>query len=82
MKNTPSDILEAHEMAIQALEQQSCTDAISRQAAIDAFCLSEKTRKYGGDHSGYNTMMLYEIQDVIENLPPVTPQAKMQEEEE
>ena len=44
-------------------------DLISRQGAIDAFGLSEKTRKYGGDHSGYNTMMLYEIQDVLESIP-------------
>lgn len=45
-------------------------DTISRQAAIDAFGLSEKTRKYGGDHSGYGTMMLYEIQDTLESLSP------------
>ena len=45
------------------------SDLISRQDAIDAFGLSEKTRKYGGDHSGYDTMMLYEIQDVLESLP-------------
>ena len=44
-------------------------DLISRQAAIDEFGLSEKTRKYGGDHSGYGTMMLYEIQDTLESLP-------------
>ena len=44
-------------------------DLISRQAAIDAFGLSEKTRKYGGDHSGYDTRMLYEIQDILEGLP-------------
>ena len=46
---------------------------ISRQAAIDAFGLSEKTRKFGGDHSGYETMMLYEIQDIIENIPTAEP---------
>lgn len=40
-------------------------DLISRQAAIEAFGLSDKTRKFGGDHSGYETMMLYEIQDTI-----------------
>ena len=51
-------------------------DLISRQAAIDAFGLSEKTRKYGGDHSGYDTRMLYEIQDVLENLPPAEPENK------
>lgn len=43
---------------------------ICKQAAIDAFGLSEKTRKYGGDHSGYDTRMLYEIQDTIESLKP------------
>ena len=51
-------------------------DLISRQAAIDAFGLSERTRKYGGDHSGYDTRMLYEIQDVLENLPPAVPERK------
>ena len=33
--------------------------------------LSEKTRKYGGDHSGYDTRMLYEIQDTIEDAAEV-----------
>ena len=51
-----------------------CDDTISRQAAIDAFGLSEKTRKYGGDHSGYDTRMLYEIQDTLESLPAVQPE--------
>lgn len=49
-------------------------DLISRQDALEAFGLSEKTRKYGGDHSGYATMMMYEIQDTIENLPPIQPE--------
>lgn len=40
------------------------------QDALGAFGLSDKTRKYGGDHSGYDTRMLYEIQDTIESLPP------------
>lgn len=47
-------------------------DLISRQDALDVFGLSEKTRKYGGDHSGYDPMMLYEIQDVLEGLPSVS----------
>lgn len=46
-------------------------DCVSRKTALDAFGLSEKTRKYGGDHSGYDTRMLYEIQDTLENLPAV-----------
>ena len=56
-----------------ATELQPCEDCVSRQATIDAFGLSEKTRKYGGDRSGYDTMMLYEIQDVLEGLPSVKP---------
>ena len=54
---------------LQSTCNQLATDTISRQAAIDAFGLSEKTRKYGGDHSGYDTRMLYEIQNVLEGLP-------------
>ena len=46
-------------------------DCVSRKTALDAFGLSEKTRKYGGDHSGYDTRMLYEIQDTLESLPAV-----------
>lgn len=45
-------------------------DYIDRQDTLNAFGLSEKTRKYGGDHSGYDTRMLYEIQDTIESLEP------------
>lgn len=55
------------------------SDLIDRQAALNAFGLSEKTRKYGGDHSGYNTMALYEIQDVLEGLPSAVPEYKMDE---
>lgn len=43
---------------------------ICREDALGAFGLSEKTRKYGGDHSGYDTRMLYEIQDTIESIEP------------
>lgn len=70
----------ALDMAIEALQNLSKlnngsqgSDLISRQDAIDAFGLSEKTRKYGGDHSGYDTIMLYEIQDVLESLPSAGP---------
>lgn len=48
-------------------------DCISREWIRNAFGLSEKTRKYGDDHSGYDTLMLYEIQDVIEDAPSVAP---------
>ena len=61
---------------LPSVNPQPCEDAISRQALLDAFGFSEKTRKWGGDHSGYNTMMLYEIQDIIESQPSVKPQEK------
>ena len=65
------------------LEQDPCEDAISRQALLDAFGFSEKTRKWGGDHSGYDTMMLYEIQDMIESVQSINPQEpKLQTESE
>ena len=47
-------------------------DLISRAEILKAFGLSEKTRKYGGDHSGYNSLMLYEIQYIIENMESVS----------
>lgn len=74
--DTSYEWAETVRMAIEALQNLSKpnngsqgSNLISRQDAIDAFGLSEKTRKYGGDHSGYDTMMLYEIQDVLESLP-------------
>ena len=44
---------------------------IDREKLLNAFGLSEKTRKYGGDHKGYDTRMLYEIQDTIEDAAEV-----------
>ncbi len=44
---------------------------INREELLKSFGLSENTRKYGGDHSGYDTRMLYEIQDTIEDAAEV-----------
>lgn len=44
---------------------------IDREELLKSFGLSEKTRKFGGDHSGYDTRMLYEIQDTIEDAADV-----------
>lgn len=62
---------------LPAVTPQPCEDCVSRHAALEAFGLSEKSRKYGGDHSGYETLMKYEIQDILEDLPSVTAQQKM-----
>ena len=42
---------------------------IERQAALDALGVTKNATKYGGDHSGYDTMMLYEIHDVLTGIP-------------
>jgi hypothetical protein len=63
-------ILQAYKLAIKALEQEPCEDAISRQAAIDAI------KKLHSIETEYDCT-LYEKLDVIyelEALPPVTPQ--------
>ena len=46
------------------------SDYIDRQVALDALGVTKNATKYGGDHSGYDTRMLYEIQDTIESLEP------------
>ena len=43
MKNTPNDILEAHDMAIRALEQ---IDKIKEIMAIDNMVIQEDVLKY------------------------------------
>ena len=53
----------------EMLEREIFTD--NHVAVSSAERMNDKTRKWGGDHSGYNTMMLYEIQDVIESQPPI-----------
>lgn len=59
-------ILQAYKLAIKALEQEPCTDAISRQAAIDAIW------------DGVN-MDIYtrEVKECLEALPSVTPAEKV-----
>ena len=42
---------------------------ISRQEALDALGVTKNATKYGGDHSGYDTRMLYEIHDALTGIP-------------
>ena len=66
----------AFDMAIKALEQQSCEDAISRQA-VDIL-VDELARAISDERCcmsrGRSTETI--MQDILE-LPPVTPQPKM-----
>lgn len=45
------------------------SDYISRRAALDALGVTKNATKYGGDHSGYDTRMLYEIHDALTGIP-------------
>jgi len=68
---------EALDMAIKALEQESCEDAISRQAVLSKIkevCFSEEWLQFRVDNgsSGQRDFLI----NYIEQLPPVTPQLK------
>lgn len=60
---------EAYDMAIKALEQESCDDCVRRQEVLDI--LKDKWNKF----SDANDAMQESI-DTIEALKPVTPQPK------
>ena len=64
--------IKAFDMAIKALEQEPCEDAISRQAVLElAFDMAE----IDGEHFD-EPFMVIEVAD-IKDLPPVTPQQKV-----
>lgn len=68
-KGWDDEYTEAVNMAIKALEQEPCGDAISRQAVLEL--------QYRIDDSA--TLSVRDVVNVedIEDLPPVTPQPKM-----
>ena len=45
------------------------SDLIRREDVFKALGITDKSTKYGGDHSGYNTLMLYEIKGAIDSIP-------------
>ncbi len=61
---------EVFDIAIKALEQEPCEDAISRKAALDM-----ATTIQTDDYSGNEIMEVVDI-DEIKALPPVTPTRK------
>lgn len=80
---------DAEEIAIKALEQELCGDAISRQATVERLCKVAEfmNEKRNGLGSPYVMAALF-IQDNKDEFPPVTPQytdaeiQKMQEMEQ
>lgn len=68
----PMDYAAAFDLAIKALEQQPCEDAISRQAAINAiYGLIDESREEYKENPHIDLIV-----ETIEDLPPVTPQPK------
>ena len=49
------------------------SDLIRRDDVFEALGITDKSTKYGGDHSGYNTLMLYEIKGEIDSIPTAEP---------
>ena len=74
---TDEDLSEAMIMAIKALEQQPCEDAISRQATVERLCkvADFMNEKRSGSGSPYIMAALF-IQDNKDESPSVTPKEK------
>jgi hypothetical protein len=66
--------LEAYDMAIEALEQEPCEDAISRQAVLEKAINVPIAQIVTEDEVICRKVVFV---DDIENLPPVTPQSKI-----
>lgn len=64
---------EALDMAIKALEQQTCEDTISRKEALDALHMCLSTNSYDDDVTGDSYICYEEAEYEIEKLPSVQP---------
>lgn len=68
---------EALDMAIKALEKETCEDAISRQAALEALEQEEPLMWCdGADEIAAYDQWANDV-DTIKNMPPVQPKPKM-----
>jgi Zn finger protein HypA/HybF involved in hydrogenase expression len=69
------EIREAKNMAIKALEQEPCEDAVSRQAVsyIIKSHIHEIITESGTDKNAHTNAVLRAIVNLVETMPPVTP---------
>lgn len=67
---------QAFDMAIKALEQEPCEDAISRQEVLDAMYELCDTGETFNENLWRDNPHIDAIADAINNLPSVTPQPK------
>ena len=63
---------EAYNVAVKALEQEPCGDAISRQAAIDII----ESWLSCDDYNNAEQHIMRATESILYDLPPVTPQPK------
>ena len=68
------DLTTALDMAVNALKQEPCNDAISRQAVLDAIDDDNRNGHYSCFASNNDAQC---FKGVIGELPPVTPQQKI-----
>lgn len=65
---------EAMEMSIKALEQQTCEDAVSRQAVLDVLDKNKYSNEFCEEHHIDWSINLGMAHIVVNGLKPVTPQ--------
>ena len=72
------EMLEAYDMAIEALEQEPCEDCISRTELLSKIDAERKhlldLKMDGAEH-----IVVHHARRIIEDMPPVTPQPKVGE---
>ena len=69
-KKTVKENIKAYDMAIKALEQEPCEDAISRQAVLDGI----DTYIYKAQSTGTQDDFYSFAELVVKQLPPINPQ--------
>ena len=70
-------ILEAYKVAIEALAQEPCGDAISRQALLDAIDNERKSLLDMG-MKGAEHIVVHHARRIIEEMPSVTPAERVE----
>ena len=63
--------------AIKALQHEPCTDAISRQAVLNAIEKAQYSRDFCKEHHIDYSISMEMVRIVLHDLPPVTPAEKV-----
>lgn len=72
-----SGVAEAFDMAIKALEQEPCTDAINREETLKALEKSQYSLEFCQDKGIDYSVNMNMVRIVLRNMPPVTPAKKV-----